>query len=110
MSKESALEYIARIHGKLNEDAYRKRFGDTTFSFALGVADRLFDEGKKPYLMNVIKEQGGLHTVCCCDDVIYDPYVGKAMHINKYRRKAFNKEVEMEKAFSTERVRLILER
>jgi hypothetical protein len=108
---ESALEYLAKTHEELNKggDVNRRRIGESNFFLALGIADRLLAEGKEPYLMNVVKEQGGLYTVCCCGDDVYDPFIGEPMPLKKYRKKAFNKKVEMNVSFTTGGIKVLLE-
>ena len=106
---ETTLDYLKRKYNSLKDNySSEDKIGkDSCLLIALEVAKRLLPEGKNPYLLFIeadeIRSENGYlhpkqyfgrvewggHIVCCEDNMIYDPIVGKPLIIQDYFKNTF---------------------
>ena len=107
---ENSLEFLTRMHKKIE--------GSKTYPFncsriAFEMAKTLVSEGKKPSILLVEKKTRVLqyceylkpkryngkvcwawHSICCENDLVYDPIINAPIRISEYLKNSFENEVE----------------
>ena len=110
MTMETTLEYLAHTHKALQRDYCIGQSPANCRSLALATAARLVREGNNPSIIELQKvveddlflvplpftplmyngrSQWTLHQVCCVDNQVYDPLLGREVQLDQYALMAF---------------------
>ena len=115
---DSVSQCFNEINAVIAEDYVSSEGGvESCTGVAIRIARKLLAEGKKPFIMRVIKlvnrnggiatghisplkykdkKSWGAHIVCCCGETVFDPILENPVSISDYTKDTFGEDIEMQ--------------